>query len=60
MLELSARTNLLEENAYRYSLQDVEEPNLFREYLYAFSSRRFVLDESSSMISAPFKGRFCV
>lgn len=30
MLELSSKTNLLEENAYKYSLQDVEEPNLFR------------------------------
>ncbi len=26
MLELSPKTNLLEENDYRYSLQDVPEP----------------------------------
>ena len=26
MLELSAKTNLLEENDYRYSLQDVKDP----------------------------------
>ena len=31
MLELSSKTNLLEENAYRYSLQDVRDPNLFRD-----------------------------
>ena len=31
MLELSPKSNLLEENNYRYSLQDVEEPVLYRE-----------------------------
>ncbi len=31
MLELSPKTNLLEENDYRFSLQDVKEPKLFRE-----------------------------
>lgn len=31
MLELSNATHLLEENAYRYQLQDVEEPKLFRD-----------------------------
>ena len=31
MLELSSRTNLLEENTYKYSLQDVADPNLFRD-----------------------------
>ena len=31
MLEISAKTNLLEENDYRYSLQDVEEPILYRD-----------------------------
>ena len=31
MLELSAKTNLLEENEYKYSLQDVKNPNLFRD-----------------------------
>ena len=30
MLELSPKTNLLEENDYRFSLQDVKEPKLFR------------------------------
>ena len=47
MLELSSKTNLLEENAYRYSLQDVTEPVLFRDmYDYdtvpklAFNHRR--------------------
>ncbi len=32
MLELSNKTNLLEENSYRYSLQDIENPNLYREF----------------------------
>lgn len=47
MLELSSKTNLLEENDYRYSLQDVPEPILYRDvYSYdevpkvAFNHRR--------------------
>lgn len=31
MLETSLQTNLLEQNLYKYSLQDVESPNLYRE-----------------------------
>lgn len=31
MLEISKKTNLLEQNIYRYSLQEVEEPNLYRQ-----------------------------
>ena len=30
MLELSDQTNLLEQSMYKYSLQDVDEPNLYR------------------------------
>ena len=30
MLEFSRKTNLLEQSAYRYTLQDVTEPNLYR------------------------------
>ena len=47
MLEISNKTNLLEQKTYRYSLQDVEEPNLYRDvYPYtdvpriAFNHRR--------------------
>ena len=47
MLEISPHTNLLEQENYKYSLQDVAEPNLFRdEYPYtevprvAFNHRR--------------------
>ena len=29
MLELSNKTNLLEQKSYRYSLQDIEHPNLY-------------------------------
>ena len=32
MLELSNKTNLLEEDNYRYSLQDIPDPNLFRDF----------------------------
>lgn len=32
MLEFSNKTNLLEENSYKYSLQDIDNPNLFREF----------------------------
>lgn len=31
MLEISKKTNLLEQSIYKYTLQDVEEPNLYRE-----------------------------
>ena len=31
MLEISSKTNLLEQKSYKYSLQDVEEPNLQRD-----------------------------
>ena len=31
MLEISKSTNLLEQKSYKYALQDVEEPNLYRE-----------------------------
>lgn len=32
MLELSNKTNLLESNTYKYSLQDIPEPNLYRDF----------------------------
>lgn len=37
MLEISAKTNLLEQKSYKYSLQDVEEPNLHRD-IYSYGS----------------------
>ncbi len=37
MLELSTATNLLEDNTYRYSLQDVDEPNLYRD-IYSYDT----------------------
>ena len=37
MLELSGKTNLLEQKSYRYQLQDVEEANLYRD-LYPYES----------------------
>ncbi len=47
MLEMSNKTNLLEQKIYKYSLQDVEQPNLYRDiYPYdevprvAFNHRR--------------------
>ena len=47
MLEMSSKSNLLEQKSYRYSLQDVAEPNLYRDlYNYeevprvAFNHRR--------------------
>lgn len=50
MLELSDKSNLLEQKSYKYSLQDVEKPNLYREiYSYddvprvAFNHRRVPL-----------------
>ncbi len=47
MLETSSKTNLLEQKTYKYSMQDVEDPNLYRDiYPYtevprvAFNHRR--------------------
>ena len=37
MLEISSKTNLLEQKSYKYSLQDVEEPNLQRD-IYSYGS----------------------
>ena len=37
MLEISNKTNLLEQKSYRYALQDVEEPNLYRD-VYDYDS----------------------
>ncbi len=37
MLEISNKTNLLEQKQYRYQLQDVEEPNLYRD-IYDYES----------------------
>lgn len=37
MLEFSKRSNLLEQSAYRYSLQDIEDPNLYRS-LFSYDS----------------------
>jgi len=36
MLEISNKTNLLEQKSYKYSLQDVAEPNLYRD-VYPYS-----------------------
>ncbi len=37
MLEISSKTNLLEQKSYRYTLQDVAEPNLYRD-IYNYES----------------------
>ncbi len=37
MLEISSKTNLLEQNSYKYSLQDVQEPNLLRD-IYSYGT----------------------
>ena len=51
MIELNRHSNLLEQEQYKYSLQDVAEPNLYREiYPYdeipktSFNHRRVPLD----------------
>ena len=35
MLEISDKTNLLEQKSYKYQLQDVSEPNLYRD-IYSY------------------------
>lgn len=51
MLELSNKSNLLEQDTYKYSLQDVSEPNLYRDFYnydtvpgVAFNHRRVPLE----------------
>ena len=41
MLEISSKTNLLEQKSYKYSLQDVAEPNLQRD-VYSYGTRRWL------------------
>lgn len=56
MLKISDKTNLLEQNTYKYSLQDVDKPNLYREiYNYEevpkvpFNHRRCPMDMPSEV-----------
>lgn len=56
MLKMSEKSNLLEQSIYRYSLQDVEDPNLYREmYNYeevpkvAFNFRRVPMNTPSEL-----------
>ena len=37
MLEISNKTNLLEQKSYKYALQDVAEPELYRE-VYSYDT----------------------
>ena len=55
MLEISKKTNLLEQSIYKYSLQDVDEPNLYREMFnyeevpkLAFNQRRVPIETGSN------------
>ena len=56
MLEISKKSNLLEQKTYRYDLQDVEKPNLYREvYSYTevpkvpFNHRRVPMNMQSEI-----------
>ena len=63
MLEVSKKTNLLEQNSYKFSLQDVPQPNLYRDiYSYdtvpkvPFNHRRVPMnmpEENISPMEAP-------
>ncbi|MBR2344059.1 MAG: 2-isopropylmalate synthase [Clostridia bacterium] len=64
MIVKNKRTNLLEQNQYKYSLQDVDEPNLYREiYTYteipkiAFNHRRvpFAMPEEIWITDTTFR-----
>ena len=56
MIEISKKSNLLEQKSYRYQLQDIEDPNLYREiYTYTeipkvpFNHRRVPLGMPSEI-----------
>ena len=64
MIAKNKHSNLLEQHQYRYTLQDVDEPNLYREiYPYteipkvAFNHRRVPLDmpEEIWITDTPYK-----
>lgn len=55
MLEISKKTNLLEQNIYKYTLQDVEEPNLYREMFDYESVPKIAFNPSKS--SYQYAGR---
>ena len=68
MLEISKKTNLLEQSIYRYSLQDVAEPNLYREMFnyeeipkVAFNHRRVPINmpEELPVSCRPWKLKIC-
>ena len=42
MVEISPKTNLLEEKDYKYSLQDIADPNLYRDIYNYRNSRHFI------------------
>ena len=61
MLELSPKTNLLEENDYRYSLQDVPEPILYRDvYNYDEVPKVVKLIIDANRTGAPGDGKIFV
>jgi len=56
MLEMSPKTNLIEENIFKYSLQDVKDPNLYRDVfdyedvpLISFNHRRVPMNMPSEI-----------
>ncbi len=55
MLEISSKTNLLEQKSYKYSLQDVEKPNLYRE-IYSYTEvPKIAFNHRRSPINMPEK-----
>ncbi len=53
MLELSDKTNLLEYKSFKYSLQDVEEPNLYRDIFDYDSVPRVVFNHRRVPMGMP-------
>ncbi len=53
MLILNKKTNLLEQETYKYSLQDVAEPNLFRDVYNYEEVPKIVFNHRRSPIDMP-------
>lgn len=53
MLELSRKSNLLEQASYKYSLQDIREPNLYREIYNYEEAPKVVFNHRRVPLSMP-------
>jgi hypothetical protein len=68
MIRYNKKSNLLEQHAYKYALQDIEEPNLYRDLFpfhevpkVSFNNRRVPMNMPDEiwMTDTTFRGADC-